>query len=178
MGLDRPPQRHECPFGHCRAHHAGVSPEEAAAALSSFKNVKRRLEVLACIDGITLYDDFAHHPTAIATTLQGLRARVNSARIIAVLEPRSNTMRMGVHADTIADSLKAADKSIIFQPDDLGWDAEQAIKGAESVTVCRSLDSIVELLAKDARPGDHLVFMSNGSFGGIHKKVEDALRRG
>jgi UDP-N-acetylmuramate: L-alanyl-gamma-D-glutamyl-meso-diaminopimelate ligase len=140
------------------AHHAGVSPEEAAAALSSFKNVKRRLEVLACIDGITLYDDFAHHPTAIATTLQGLRARVNSARIIAVLEPRSNTMRMGVHADTIADSLKAADKSIIFQPDDLGWDAEQAFKGAESVTVCRSLDSIVELLAKDARPGDHLVF--------------------
>ena len=158
------------------AHHAGVSPEEAAAALSMFKNVRRRLEVRARIDGITLYDDFAHHPTAIATTLEGLRARVDSARIIAVLEPRSNTMRMGVHADTLADSLKAADQSIIFQPEDLGWDAEQAIQGAEHISVCRSLDSIVERLAKDARPGDHLVFMSNGSFGGIHKKVEDALR--
>ncbi|BBA32907.1 UDP-N-acetylmuramate:L-alanyl-gamma-D-glutamyl-meso-diaminopimelate ligase [Methylocaldum marinum] len=158
------------------AHHAGVSPEEAAVALSSFKNVRRRLEVRACIDGITLYDDFAHHPTAIATTLEGLRARVHNARIIAVLEPRSNTMRMGVHADTLAESLKTADQSIIFQPEDLGWDAEQAIRGAKRVAVYRSLDAIIDRLTKDTRPGDHVVFMSNGSFGGIHQKVEDALR--
>jgi len=159
------------------AHHAGVNPEQAAAALSTFKNVRRRLEVRACVNGVTLYDDFAHHPTAIATTLEGLRARVDNARIIAVLEPRSNTMRMGVHVDTLADSLKAADRAIIFQPDDLGWDAENATKGAKHISTCHSLDSLVDQLARDARPGDHLVFMSNGSFGGIHKKVEDALRR-
>ncbi|MGX2040486.1 UDP-N-acetylmuramate:L-alanyl-gamma-D-glutamyl-meso-diaminopimelate ligase [Methylocaldum sp. MU1018] len=159
------------------ARHAGVDPEEAAAALGTFRNVQRRLEVRACVNGITLYDDFAHHPTAIATTLEGLRARVGNARIIAVLEPRSNTMRMGVHADALADSLKAADHSVIFQPDDLGWDAEQATRGTGRIGVCRSLDSIVERLASDARSGDHLVFMSNGSFGGIHEKVEEALRR-
>jgi UDP-N-acetylmuramate: L-alanyl-gamma-D-glutamyl-meso-diaminopimelate ligase len=158
------------------AHHAGVEPERSVMALCRFRNVKRRLEVRAEINGITLYDDFAHHPTAIATTLEGLRARVGAARIIAVLEPRSNTMRMGVHADLLADSLRAADRAIIYQAPDLGWDAESATRNGANIGVCRSLESIVDMLLKDCRSGDHIVFMSNGGFGGIHQTTEDALR--
>lgn len=153
------------------ACHAGVEPEKAAEALSHFKNVKRRMEIRARVDGAVLYDDFAHHPTAIATTLEGLRARVGNARIIAVLEPRSNTMRLGVHAATLADSLKAADNALIYQPPEQGWE----VRSAAGLQVLPSLDEIVELLAAEVRPGDHVVFMSNGSFGGIHGRVEEAL---
>ena len=145
---------------------------KAAAYLSRFKNVKRRMEVLATVNGITLYDDFAHHPTAIATTLEGLRARVGEARIIAVLEPRSNTMRLGVHAGTLACSLKAADKAIIYQAPEQGWE----LRASAGIEVYPSLDEIVAKLAEEARPGDHVVFMSNGSFGGIHGMAEEALR--
>ena len=159
------------------SYHAGIEPERAVAALCEFKNVKRRLEVRARINGITLYDDFAHHPTAIATTLEGLRAKVNGERIIAVLEPRSNTMRMGVHADALADSLKAADSAIIYQSADLGWDVEQTAGNAARISVSHSLDALVAKLVDESRPGDHLVFMSNGSFGGIHHKVEQALKQ-
>jgi UDP-N-acetylmuramate: L-alanyl-gamma-D-glutamyl-meso-diaminopimelate ligase len=160
------------------AHHAGVKPARSIAALGKFKNVKRRLEIRAEVNGVTLYDDFAHHPTAIATTLAGLRARVGAARIIAVLEPRSNTMRMGVHADLLADSLRAADRAIVYQAPDLGWDAAAATEGAAHVSVLKSLDDIVNQLRQDSRPGDHILFMSNGSFGGIHGKTESALRAG
>jgi UDP-N-acetylmuramate: L-alanyl-gamma-D-glutamyl-meso-diaminopimelate ligase len=160
------------------AHHAGVAPHRAVEALRNFKNVKRRLEIRAEINGITLYDDFAHHPTAIATTLEGLRARVGDQRIIAILEPRSNTMRMGVHADCLAESLQAADRALIYQADDLGWDAEQAVRGSARIGVCRSLEGIVESLCRESRPGDHLVVMSNGSFGDIHQKIAEALKRG
>ncbi|CAL1239553.1 UDP-N-acetylmuramate:L-alanyl-gamma-D-glutamyl-meso-diaminopimelate ligase [Candidatus Methylocalor cossyra] len=159
------------------AHHAGVEPGRAIAALGSFKNVKRRLEVRARINGITLYDDFAHHPTAIAATLEGLRARVPAARIIAVLEPRSNTMRMGVHADRLAECLQGADRAMIYQAPELDWDIRAATANAANISVCRSLDSILEQLVREARPGDHIVFMSNGGFGGIHEKTEQALRR-
>jgi UDP-N-acetylmuramate: L-alanyl-gamma-D-glutamyl-meso-diaminopimelate ligase len=159
------------------ADHAGVSPERSVAALNRFLSVKRRLEIRAEVNGITLYDDFAHHPTAIATTLEGLRARVGDARIIAVLEPRSNTMRMGVHASLLGDSLKASNHAIIYQAPDLGWDAESATAGAANVSICRSIDSILDTLRKTSRSGDHIVFMSNGSFGGIHGKTEDALRK-
>ena len=154
------------------ACHAGVEPEKAAAALCGFKNVKRRLEVRARVGGATLYDDFAHHPTAIATTLEGLRARVGGERIIAVLEPRSNTMKLGVHADTLAGSLKAADIAIVYQPPGQNW----ALRHAEGVQTCAAIGDIVAKLAAEARPGDHLVFMSNGSFGGVHALAEQALR--
>lgn len=156
------------------ACHVGIEPERAASALCEFRNVKRRLELRARVNGVSLYDDFAHHPTAIAATLEGLRAKVDDERIIAVLEPRSNTMRMGVHAKALADSLKAADRAIIYQAPDLGWDVEQAVGNA--ATVSHSLDALVAKLVKECRPGDHLVFMSNGSFGGIHHKVEQALQ--
>jgi UDP-N-acetylmuramate: L-alanyl-gamma-D-glutamyl-meso-diaminopimelate ligase len=158
------------------AHHVRVAPEAAATSLCSFLNVKRRMEVRAVVNGITLYDDFAHHPTAIATTLEGLRARVGTARILSVLEPRSNTMRLGVHADQLADSLRHADRALIFQAADLGWDPAAATAGADHVTVHTSIDAIVGVLKKTARPGDHIVFMSNGSFGGIHRLAETALR--
>lgn len=159
------------------AHHAGVEPARSTTALGSFRSVKRRLEVRARVQGITLYDDFAHHPTAIATTLEGLRARVGQERIIAILEPRSNTMRMGVHAATLANSLHSADRVFLYQAEDLGWDVRQATRGAGNIEIRASLDAIVEELAATARPGDHLVFMSNGGFGGIHGKVERVLRQ-
>lgn len=155
------------------ACHAGVEPERAVAALCNFKSVKRRLEVRAVVDGVTLYDDFAHHPTAIATTLEGLRAKVGEERIIAVLEPRSNTMKLGVHADSLEESLKAADFAIIYQPPEQNW----TVSPTANLQVSSSLDEIVAKLVKETRPGDHLVFMSNGSFGGIHSKVEEALRK-
>ncbi len=159
------------------AQHGGVEPGTSIRALCAFKGVKRRMEVRAEVNGITLYDDFAHHPTAIATTLEGLRARVESGRVLAVLEPRSNTMRMGVHADALAASLQSADLALIYQAPDLGWDAAAAIQGAANVSVCHSHQDILDRLAGECRPGDHLVFMSNGSFGGIHSKAEAALRR-
>jgi UDP-N-acetylmuramate: L-alanyl-gamma-D-glutamyl-meso-diaminopimelate ligase len=158
------------------ASHVGVHPERATAALSVFQGVKRRLEVRATVGGITVYDDFAHHPTAIAATLQGLRARVNGERIIAILEPRSNTMRMGIHADKLADSLSAADIAILYQPADAGWNAAQVAEGTSRISVSGSLDAIVERLNREAHAGDHLVFMSNGSFGGIHQRIVEALR--
>jgi UDP-N-acetylmuramate: L-alanyl-gamma-D-glutamyl-meso-diaminopimelate ligase len=160
------------------AHHAGIEPAAAISALSRFQSVKRRLEVRAEIRGITLYDDFAHHPTAIATTLEGLRARVDGARVIAVVEPRSNTMRMGIHADTLAASLAPADLAILYQVPDLGWDVAKIAAASDRIVTCDSIGAIVERLRLECRAGDHVVFMSNGSFGGIHEKTEAALREG
>ncbi|MDF9392749.1 MULTISPECIES: UDP-N-acetylmuramate:L-alanyl-gamma-D-glutamyl-meso-diaminopimelate ligase [Methylococcus] len=158
------------------AHHAGIEPVAAISALSRFQSVKRRLEVRAEIRGITLYDDFAHHPTAIATTLEGLRSRVDGARVIAVVEPRSNTMRMGVHADTLAASLAPADLAVLYQSPDLGWDVAKIAGASNRIITCDSIGAIVERLRQECRAGDHVVFMSNGSFGGIHEKTEAALR--
>lgn len=159
------------------AHHAGIYPERAAEALCDFANVRRRMEVRAVVGGVTLYDDFAHHPTAIATTLEGLRARVGDARIIAVLEPRSNTMRMGVHAAALGASLACADVALVCQSDEQGWSAEDVFGGLDHVSVYRSVEPIVECLRGLAEAGDHIVFMSNGGFGGIHLQTEEALHR-
>jgi UDP-N-acetylmuramate: L-alanyl-gamma-D-glutamyl-meso-diaminopimelate ligase len=157
------------------AHHAGIEIKTAAAALGSFQSVKRRLEVISSVNGITLYDDFAHHPTAIKLTLEGLRARVGNSRIIAVLEPRSNTMKMGVHSDQLADSLSAADLAIIYQAPDLGWDTEAVALGSKHISICKSLEGILEQIKNKANHGDHVVFMSNGSFGGIHQKAASMI---
>ena len=159
------------------AHHAGVFPERGAEALRKFRNVKRRMEVKATIADMVIYDDFAHHPTAIATTLEGLRARVGDARIIAIVEPRSNTMRMGVHAALLGESLRSADIAVICQTPDLGWNAAEATAAADNVRVHESVESIVAWLEGEARPGDHILFMSNGSFGGIHLQVAESLRQ-
>lgn len=159
------------------ARHAGVPVGEAIAALAEFRGVKRRMEVRAEIGGITLYDDFAHHPTAIATTLEGLRGRVGGARIIAALEPRSNTMRMGIHKDSLAPSLAHADQIVLYQPADLGWNLGHvaAAVGARA-HVLQSIDDVVAHLVNVAQPKDHVVIMSNGGFGGLHERLIGALR--
>jgi UDP-N-acetylmuramate: L-alanyl-gamma-D-glutamyl-meso-diaminopimelate ligase len=160
------------------AEHAGVSPERAARALAAFKGVKRRMEVRGTVGGITVYDDFAHHPTAIATTVGGLRARLPDARIVAVLEPRSNTMKLGVHRDELAPSLAAADLAWFLNAPGLGWDLPAALApmGARA-RVTASVEALVEGIAADSRPGDQILVMSNGGFGGLHDKLLEALRR-
>ncbi len=158
------------------AHHVGVFAADAIAALNRFKNVKRRMEVIAEINGITIYDDFAHHPTAIQTTLDGLRKQVGDQRIIAIVEPRSNTMRLGVHTETLAKSLAQADVAIIYQPPALGWDLAELQNYAANIEIYPTLDDIIAYIKAIARTGDHLVLMSNGSFGGIYQKLQQALR--
>lgn len=158
------------------AHHVGVTVEHACEALNQFKGVKRRLELRGECRGIKVYDDFAHHPTAIATTLQGLRANIGQQRLIAVLEPRSNTMKMGVHEHTLAASLNAADMVILYQDPQLTWSLDniQQQLGDGSVLL-RNIDDVVEQLVNQSKSGDHIVVMSNGGFGGIHQKILDAL---
>lgn len=158
------------------AKHIGILPKDAIIALAEFKNVKRRMEVIAQINGVTLYDDFAHHPTAIETTLDGLRKQVGNARIIAIVEPRSNTMRLGVHTESLALSLKKADAAILYQPDNLGWDLSGLKQYADNIEICTTLDDIINKLKLEATNGGHFVLMSNGSFGGIYQKLQDALR--
>jgi UDP-N-acetylmuramate: L-alanyl-gamma-D-glutamyl-meso-diaminopimelate ligase len=158
------------------ARHAGVPPERACEALAKFSGVRRRMELRGTAGGVHVYDDFAHHPTAIATTLEGLRRRVGRERIVAVLEPRSNTMRAGVHTDTLAASLGGADSVWLFAPADLGWDAAAAMAPlGQRVHIARDFDSLLAGLARDLRAGDHALLMSNGGFGGLHEKLIAAL---
>jgi UDP-N-acetylmuramate: L-alanyl-gamma-D-glutamyl-meso-diaminopimelate ligase len=159
------------------ARHAGVPVPHAIAALNEFQNVKRRMEVIGQARGITVYDDFAHHPTAIETTLHGLRNKITSGRIIAVLEPRSNTMRMGIHKDALADSLAEADDVVLYQPADIGWDLDYVSDRTKPPSqVLQSVDDIIDYVRKTAQNGDHVLIMSNGAFGGLHKKLLDALQ--
>jgi UDP-N-acetylmuramate: L-alanyl-gamma-D-glutamyl-meso-diaminopimelate ligase len=159
------------------ARHAGVHPQRAAQALNAFRGVKRRMEVRGEVAGVTVYDDFAHHPTAIETTLKGLRARVGSARIIAVLEARSNTMKMGVHREHLAPSLATADKTWFLNSPDLGWDLAGAVSSmGDRASLAATVDALVQGLAAQARSGDHVLVMSNGGFGGLHEKLLAALR--
>jgi UDP-N-acetylmuramate: L-alanyl-gamma-D-glutamyl-meso-diaminopimelate ligase len=158
------------------ARHAGVPPAVGIAALAGFRNVKRRMELRGEVRGVRVYDDFAHHPTAIETTLEGLRKHVGAQRILAVLEPRSNTMRMGVHADTLADSLNLADEVWVYVPESLGWDAASVLGGLGGrLHLCRSTQEIVDSVVADAGEGDQVLVMSNGGFEGIHQRLLDAL---
>ena len=157
------------------ARHAGVPPAIAIDALGRFENVKRRMEVRGIVRGITVYDDFAHHPTAIATTLEGLRARVNGSRVIAVIEPRSNTMKLGVMKQALPRSLAAADRVFCYSAG-LSWDAAAALAPlGDKASVHAELDELVSRIAATSHPGDHVVVMSNGGFGGVHAKLLEAL---
>ncbi len=157
------------------ARHAGVTPETAITALSGFRNVKRRMEVSGVVGGVTVYDDFAHHPTAIATTIAGLRSKVGTDRLVAVLEPRSNTMKRGVMKDLLAASLTAADR-IHCYIGGLEWDASEALAPLGSKATCHAdLEILIAALASESRAGDHILAMSNGSFGGLHAKLLAAL---
>jgi UDP-N-acetylmuramate: L-alanyl-gamma-D-glutamyl-meso-diaminopimelate ligase len=171
------------------ADHVGVTPAVAAAALARFENVKRRMEVRARVvlrqssdaaattaEPVTLYDDFAHHPTAIRTTVNGLRRRVGSARILAVFEPRSNTMKLGAMKAQLPWSLEEADLAYCHSGG-LGWDAEEALQPmGPRAFVADTIEALAERVATDALPGDHILCMSNGGFGGIHAKLEQLLR--
>ncbi|MFT5162568.1 MAG: UDP-N-acetylmuramate: L-alanyl-gamma-D-glutamyl-meso-diaminopimelate ligase [Alteromonadaceae bacterium] len=155
---------------------AGVIVEHCVAALSEFKTPKRRMELKGQVNQIRLYDDFAHHPTAIKTTLAGLREHVGEQRIIAVLEPRSNTMKSGIHKDELAGSVSQADLCVFFEPDKLPWDFTQMVAQCTIATeVFNDIDKIVACVVEEARPNDHILVMSNGGFGGIHQKLLDAL---
>jgi UDP-N-acetylmuramate: L-alanyl-gamma-D-glutamyl-meso-diaminopimelate ligase len=157
------------------AEHAGVAPQAAVKALREFRNVKRRMEVRGTVAGITVYDDFAHHPTAIRTTLDGLRRKVGAARILAVFEPRSNTMKLGAMKSQLPWSLEAADISFCHTGG-LDWDAAEVLAplGAKAHTA-GSIDELVHSVTAAAHAGDHIVCMSNGGFGGIHLKLLAAL---
>ena len=159
------------------ARHVGVSVATAIAALRDFQGVKRRLEVRGAVNGVTVYDDFAHHPTAIATTLAGLRARVGAQPIIAVLEPRSNTMKMGVFKDSLAPALNEADRIVLYQAPDLGWnlDAVAAALGSRG-QVCHTLDETLTAIQAQVKPGTQVLIMSNGGFGGIHQRLLESLQ--
>ena len=160
----------------------GVPPAQAIEALAGFQNVKRRMETRGEVNGITVYDDFAHHPTAIATTVGGLRRKVGKARILAVLEPRSNTMKLGTMKDALPASLAQAD--LVFgygatdgSKDALGWDLGEALASLGSRAQAFSeLPALVQAIVQAAQPGDHILVMSNGSFGGVHQKILDSLK--
>ena len=158
------------------ARHAGVAPEHAIEALAEYINTKRRLEVRGIVNDITVYDDFAHHPTAIRLTLDGLRKKVGAAKIFAVLEPRSNTMKMGVHKDSLAASLELADEILVLQSADVSWDVSKHFESVkDKLVIYASTDEIIHQLAKDSASGDHILVMSNGGFENIHQRILDAL---
>jgi UDP-N-acetylmuramate: L-alanyl-gamma-D-glutamyl-meso-diaminopimelate ligase len=158
------------------AGHVGVAPVTALQALAEFKGVKRRLELRGSFAGITLYEDFAHHPTAIAMTLQGVRSLAPQRRIVAVMEPRSNTMRMGVHRDTLHGSFAAADRVFVLAASDLGFDPKEALAPlGERLVVAGDVQSLLKRLLAELTAGDHVVLMSNGSFQGLPRLLEQAL---
>ena len=166
------------------ANHIGISPADSARALAEFKNVKRRLETIGVANGVTVYDDFAHHPTAITTTVDGLRRRVGKSRILAVLEPRSNTMKLGTMKAQLPDSLQQADLVFAYGAssgkESLGWNLAEVLTPLNSKEEVKAqafddLDSLVLAVAKEAKPGDHILVMSNGGFGGVHQKILKAI---
>ncbi len=158
------------------ARHVGVTAEHGAQALREFENVKRRMQNLGCVRGVTVYDDFAHHPTAIASTLDGLRKQVGKQQIIAVIEPRSNSMKLGAHREGLAPSTALVDHVFWYAPDSLGWDLASTVAGAPVPTqVCNSLEDIIAGVLALAQADTQVVIMSNGGFGGIHTQLMEAL---
>ncbi|MBV6448641.1 MAG: UDP-N-acetylmuramate--L-alanyl-gamma-D-glutamyl-meso-2,6-diaminoheptandioate ligase [Nitrosomonas sp.] len=158
------------------AQHAGVPVTITIEALAKFKNVKRRMEKRGMVNGITVYDDFAHHPTAIQTTINGLRTHVGTEKIIAVLEPRSNTMKMGVWKDFLADSLREADQVFCFTRD-AQWAKTALTPLAEKADCFNDMNQLVQAICGIAKSGDHILIMSNGGFGGIHEKILSVLKK-
>lgn len=158
------------------SRHAGVSEEAAVEALCRFGGVRRRLEVRGTVDGVVVYDDFAHHPTAIRHTLEGVRRKAAAGRVVAVLEPRSNTMKQGTHKAELVDSLRIADRAYLYQSPEVKWNVAESMRSLDNLAVVeKDINRLAASLAKDARAGDHFVLMSNGSFGGLHEKLLEAL---
>jgi len=159
------------------AHAVGVELPQVLPALARFRSVKRRMEVVGSAGGITVYDDFAHHPTAIATTLQGLRAKVGAARIVVALEPRSNSMRLGAHAQALAPSLALADEVVFLHRPELAWDAAAVVAQVRGhAQTAADTDALLAQLQDRVQPGDHVVFMSNGGFDGAPRRFVGLLQ--
>jgi UDP-N-acetylmuramate: L-alanyl-gamma-D-glutamyl-meso-diaminopimelate ligase len=157
------------------AEHVGVPPALAAEALGHFQNVKRRMEVRGTVAGVTVYDDFAHHPTAIRTTVDGLRRQVGTARILAIFEPRSNTMKLGTMKSQLPWSLEQADLAFCHSGG-LGWDAADALAPmGKRAQIAGDITTLVDQVMAAVQPGDQLLCMSNGGFGGVHQRLVDAL---
>ncbi|MDE2423297.1 MAG: UDP-N-acetylmuramate:L-alanyl-gamma-D-glutamyl-meso-diaminopimelate ligase [Betaproteobacteria bacterium] len=155
----------------------GLDIDSISRGLEGFTGIARRMEVRGIVNDITVYDDFAHHPTAIATTIQGLREKIHHQRILAVIEPRSNTMKQGVWADTLAQSLSEADHVFAYSAN-IGWDIDSALQSlSNKLTILDDLDQLVSAICKEAKPGDHVLVMSNGGFGGIHERLLSALQQ-
>ncbi len=160
------------------ARHVGVTIEHSAAALEQFAGVKRRMECLATINDVNVYDDFAHHPTAIKTTLAGLRAKVGDEKIIAIIEPRSNTMRMGVHKNALNKSVTDADDVLWYQPANADWAMDEVVnKSPVPAKLLRDLDELIHCALSLCEKNTHIVIMSNGGFGGVHQKLIDQLKK-
>ncbi len=158
------------------ARHAGVAESDALDALRRFGGVRRRLELRGRIDDIAVYDDFAHHPTAIQNTLEAARRKAGDGRVLAVLEPRSNTMKLGTHKDALAASLESADAVYVYASPEARWDVRGALSSlGDRLHVEEDLDRLAASLAANAQPGDHVILMSNGSFGGLHGRLLNAL---
>ena len=159
------------------ARNVGVQPEHAIAALNEFAGVKRRMELVAEHNGVRVYDDFAHHPTAIATTLDGIRAQVGSEKVIAVIEPRSNTMRLGTHQEKLAGSVEKADQVYWYQPEGLDWSLDSVIaESPVSAKLYSNTEDIIADLVAQASPETHIVIMSNGGFEAIHQRLAERLK--
>jgi UDP-N-acetylmuramate: L-alanyl-gamma-D-glutamyl-meso-diaminopimelate ligase len=153
-----------------------VDEQAALEALRRFGGVRRRLELRGTVGGVAVYDDFAHHPTAIATTLEGVRRTAAGGRVIAVLEPRSNTMKLGTHRAALAESLRGADRVFVYRSAEVRWDvAEALLPLGELAVVHDDLERLTAAIVAATRPGDRLVLMSNGSFGGLHERLLAAL---
>ena len=158
------------------AHRAGVLPQQACESLSGFNSVKRRLQLLATVDGVSVYDDFAHHPTAITRALQALRNRIGNQRLIAVLELRSNTMKAGIHKDTLAGALVAADLVYVLEPSGLGWDLPASLNGlGDRLRMAPTVGDIVDQLDRTRMRHDHILIMSNGGFDNIYRRLIERL---
>jgi UDP-N-acetylmuramate: L-alanyl-gamma-D-glutamyl-meso-diaminopimelate ligase len=156
----------------------GVDVARALAALNDFRSAKRRMELVGETAGIKVYDDFAHHPTAIAATLAGLRARIGAARILVGMEPRSNSMRLGAHADELAPSLRDADAVVFLQRPELPWNVERVTASLQGRgRAAASVDALIAALREQVRAGDHVIFMSNGGFENAPRRFVEALRR-
>jgi len=158
------------------AKHVGISSDKAISALSKFKNVKKRMELLASIKGINIYDDFAHHPTAIKTTLEGLRNKIGNNRILAIIEPRSNTMKLGKMKEDLLKSLKEADIIFCFSKH-LSWDPKILFKNIPNATVITDIERLADKISISCRPSDNIIFMSNGGFSGLQNKVAQLLKK-
>ncbi len=157
------------------ANHIGVNPRDAIAALNQFQGIKRRLEIYKQANGITLYDDFAHHPTAIAATLAGLRKKIGNKRILVILESGTHTMRSGIHRETLGPSLQDADKVWLMRPKQ-DWGVERLLETTSTpIVICNSIADIIEKVVREAKTSDHIVIMSNSAFDNLHEKLARAL---